>query len=112
MKLRPEIASEEITCNPIFLLQRRMVMPKQECLAEYDSDRECLVHPDTKEPMDDDALLEFGWGFVYWITERVFSTRKDGEDYGEATKHHYGEGRKGIDWRVYCVPCEGELAQN
>lgn len=111
MKPRSEIASEEITSNPIFLLQRRMVIPNQESLADYDSEGECLVHPDTKEPMDDDALLEHGWGFVYYITEKVFSTRKEGGEYGEANKHNLGEGRKGTDWRVYCIPCEGELAQ-
>lgn len=62
MKPRSEIASEEITSNPTFLLQRRRVIPNLECPAEYDSDLETIVHPDTKEELDDDKLLELGWG--------------------------------------------------
>lgn len=111
MKPRSEIASEEITTNPIFLLQRRRVIPNLECPAEYDSDLETTVHPDTKEELDDDKLLKFGWGTITWLTEKVFATREEGEKYGEVHKYNYGEGRKGIDWMVYCVPCKGELAE-
>lgn len=112
-KLRPrsEIVSEEITSNPIFLLQRRRVVPNMECPAEYDSDREIIVHPDTKEELDDDKLLDLGWGTITWLTEKVFVTREEGEEYGEAHKYNCGKGRKGTDWNVYCIPCEGELAQ-
>ena len=111
MRPRSEIVSEESTVNPIFLFQRRRVIPNTESLAEYSSEEECLVHPDTKEPMDDDDLLAHGWGEITWLPANVFATRKEGEDYGEATKHRYGKGRIGEDWRVYCIPCAGELAQ-
>jgi hypothetical protein len=41
-----------------------------------------------------------------WGTERVFLTRKEAEDFGRAHHYNYWAG-----WRVYCVPCEGELAE-
>jgi len=40
-----------------------------------------------------------------WDTERVFYSREEGDDYGRAHEYNY---RKG--WRVYCVPCDGQLA--
>jgi hypothetical protein len=107
MKSRDDIAHEEMTCNPIFLLQKRWVYPNQECLADY-VDGE-LVDPDTKQPLSEDEILERGWGAAVWQTVTVIATREEGEELGERTKYRYGKGRKNIDWQVYCIPCMGEL---
>jgi len=40
-----------------------------------------------------------------WDTERVFFSRAEGEDFGRAHDYNYRTG-----WRVYCVPCDGQLA--
>lgn len=44
--------------------------------------------------------------FEYWITERVFLTREEGEHYGKCRDYNYPDG-----WRVYCVCAEGKLAE-
>jgi len=36
---------------------------------------------------------------------RVFLTRKEADDYGEQNAHNYKK------WSVFCIPCEGNLAQ-
>ena len=41
-----------------------------------------------------------------WITESVFLTREEGEEYGRRTEYRYMH-----DWRVFGVPSEGELAK-
>jgi len=110
-KTREQITKEEITRNPIFLLQRRRVYPYHEAAVEHDSEAECFVLPESREPLTDDQMLELGYGFVVWEVVTVMLTREEAEDFGEKTKHRYGQGRKGVDWMVYCMPCEGELAQ-
>ena len=40
-----------------------------------------------------------------WITESVFLTREEGEEYGRKTEHRHPH------WRVFGVPSEGELAK-
>ncbi|MFZ1795067.1 MAG: hypothetical protein WAU96_16745 [Anaerolineae bacterium] len=39
------------------------------------------------------------------IVHRVFLTRKEADDYGEQNAHNYKK------WSVFCIPCEGNLAQ-
>lgn len=49
----------------------------------------------------------YGWPLVYieWRTETVFLTRQEAEDWARARAYRWNR------WRVYCVPCEGELAR-
>lgn len=108
---RDDIAHEEMTSNPIFLLQKRWVYPNQNCLADYDNDAGEMIDSDTKEIIDDDQLLERGWGTAVWQTVTVFATREEATDFGEKTNYRYGKGRKNIDWQVYCIPCTGELVK-
>lgn len=110
MKTRADTAHEELTKNPIFLLQKRWVYPNQECLADYDDEGD-PIDPDTKEKIGDDELLKKGWGVAIWQVVTVFATRDEAECWGEKTKYRYGKGRKNIDWQVYCIPCAGELVK-
>lgn len=50
---------------------------------------------------------DHGWPMVYveWFVESVFLTRKEAEEYGKAREYRWDK------WRVYCVPCDGELAK-
>jgi hypothetical protein len=110
-KTREQITQEEITKNPIFLLQRRRMYPFHDAPIDIDRDIEGYVDPLNQKHLSDDDLLELGYGFVAWEVVTVLLTREEAEDFGEKTKHHYGKGRKGVDWMVYCMPCEGELAE-
>ena len=49
---------------------------------------------------------DHGWPFVTidWNTESVFLTRDEAEAFAKAKSHRWDK------WRVYCVPCDGELA--
>lgn len=53
------------------------------------------------------AENDHGWPMVYvdWRTESVWLTRDEAEAF--ARRHEY----RWEKWRVYCVPCEGELAK-
>ena len=46
-------------------------------------------------------------GRVSWRTDRVFLDWEEGVKYAEKRSYRYGE--KDKDWRVYGVPCDGEL---
>lgn len=50
---------------------------------------------------------DHGWPFVYvvWLPEGVFLTRDEGENYAKARSYRWEL------WKVYCLPCEGELAR-
>jgi hypothetical protein len=48
-------------------------------------------------------------GYVYWDTIRVFLTENDALNYGISQRHNLGE--YGADWRVYGVPCDGQMAE-
>lgn len=111
MKTRSEIAHEEMTRDPIFLLQVRMVIPNQDCQEDYNYTEESYWNPDTGELFDDDDLLKNGWAAQVWRTISVFLTREEGESFAEQRSYRYGKGRKNIDWMVYCIPCEGDLAK-
>jgi len=45
-----------------------------------------------------------GIAYTEWRTETVFLTRKEAEEWAAACAYRWEL------WRVYCVPCEGELA--
>ena len=111
MKTRSDISHEEATRDPIFLLQERVVIPNQDCVGEYDNEVEAYRDISTDKILDDDDLINNGWAAVMWRTVTVFLTREEGESFAEQTSYRYGRGRKNVDWMVYCVPCEGELAK-
>jgi hypothetical protein len=50
---------------------------------------------------------DHNWPMVYveWLVESAFLTRKEAEEYGKAREYRWDK------WRVYCVPCDGELAK-
>jgi hypothetical protein len=54
-----------------------------------------------------DVQNDNGWPLIYeeWRTVSVFLTRDEATAFAEATKHRYDK------WRVYCIPCDGELAK-
>lgn len=118
MKTRVQIAAEEATRDPIFLFQIREVICTDQSQLEYDSNLEGLIapcHPVYDEDgefrtLTDDELLDMGYATETWRTITVFLTREEGQAYGRRMTHRYGE-RQGKDWRVYCVPCEGELSK-
>lgn len=105
-KTRDDIAHEEATRDPIFLFQMRKVQPNMDCTAEYSEDFESLVHPDNGESMDDYDLVDCGWATISWDTIGVFTTREEGEKFGEVTSYRYGSRGKGVDWKVYCIALE------
>lgn len=108
MKSRIETAREEITQNPIFLLQRRrlVVFPSNEITYEGD----CCYDAVTKVTLSENDLLRRELAVSYWDTVTVFLTREDATEYAEARNYDFG--RKNIDWRVYCIPCNGKLAED
>ena len=54
-------------------------------------------------------MIEAGFGHAWWDTDCVVATREEGDAKGKARPYEYGEQHKG--WRVYCVPCDGDLAR-
>lgn len=111
IKTRLDIAKEEITRDPIFLVQERVVIPIVGCEAEYASDADMYVHPVTGELISEDRLIGFDWAIVVWRTVSVTMTREEGEEVGDQMFPQSGGYRKGIDWMVYCIPCAGSLAE-
>lgn len=119
--------NRDCTADPIYLLQdgRRQWTEIPDGL-EFEDGVLCVVDledvPDWIRPyIDEEGLLnetpEFwrdaesaesstGFPLVYteWRTQRVFLTRPEATDFAEATAYRYEK------WRVYCVPCEGDLA--
>lgn len=45
----------------------------------------------------------------FWHTERVFLTSREANQYGERNRHNFGE--KGKGWRIWGVPCDGQMAE-
>jgi hypothetical protein len=110
---RQEIAREELTRDPIFLFQVRDVYCINGHRVEYDSDLEGFIDPDrpvcdedgNRRALTEDELLEMDCAVIAWRTITVFLTRAEAEDYGKRNSHNY------LCWHVYCVPCEGKLAE-
>lgn len=97
---RPYPAAEA-TRDPIFLLQRRIVL-----LAHTDGYTcdEHTVRELDDEVVSNDELIRRGHAVEYWETESVFFTRAEGEAWAESHAYRWPDG-----YRVYCVPAEGEL---
>lgn len=97
----------ECTDNPIFLFQSKSMVPSFDCaFAHREADVARYEH-ETNLGRDGDELPRTYCSSceVVWRTERVFLTRAEGEAFGKAKHYNYTEG-----WRVYCVPCKGQLA--
>lgn len=115
---RKDQASQEATRDPIFLFQKRIfqwlaVPPGYDLIdgdffslstKEYISDLE--VYYDCKSETHCFGDFDLPYAVVEWHTERVFLTRSEAEAFGKAKDYNYRDG-----WRVYCVPCEGELCE-
>ena len=124
--------NNECTRDPIFLLQ--VAIPQWTQIPDgLESDGESFYVEDIEEV--DEWLLPFlkenedgepevesmdavteaatkqegdhGLPLVYteWRTESVFLTRPEAEKYAQARHYRWWK------WRVFCVPCEGKLAQ-
>lgn len=127
MRPRSEVSSKEATKYPIFLLQSGQVIvlsvPRGYCHdgegfrpspaddTEVCGPPRCEADPDT---LDDDweyltnqELLDMGseTAIRVWNTELVFADRDEAEEYARGRTYNYPDG-----WRVYCVPCKGNLA--
>ncbi|MEO1208557.1 MAG: hypothetical protein AAFX78_03360 [Cyanobacteria bacterium J06638_20] len=110
-----ERAQQECTKKPIFLFQKRVWVAICEPEGYYtDPDGDCFTN-DNGDVLTFKTCLEKGVeGEFYdlcvvreeWITELVFLTREEGEAYAKSREYNYSQG-----WRVYCVPCEGKLAE-
>jgi hypothetical protein len=105
---RLRIGHEELQDNPIFLLQVADVIVTNSNL-EWNSDLQCIIDPITGAELDDDKLMENDWAVKRWRTESVWLTREEAEAWGKRTSYHYGKGRYGIDWMVFCVSAMGDL---
>lgn len=104
MTTRSDIANEELTKDPIFLLQERLIVPTDTDRYEYDSDTEVLKNFDGNIVTLED-MLDNGDATECWNTESVWLTRPEAETHASSKAHHYPHGS-----RVYCVPACGALA--
>jgi len=104
---RKEIARQEATRDPIFLLQRGDVVITDTSNLSYSSDTEEYYDTLTGETLSEEQLLEWGVADITWRTESVWATREEPEAFAEKRSYNYG--KKGKDWMVYCVCAEGEL---
>lgn len=99
---RDIVAYQEATRDPIFLLQKRVIVACERAMKDKDYDSDGM-------PKDsDEKLLAKGKAISYWDTEGVYYSREEAEKTAEAREYAYG--KKGIDWQVYCLCAEGALA--
>lgn len=134
---RKQVAEQEGTRDPIFLLEVSRTEVAQasfdnELYVENDyfkgggvfltpesyNDYEAMDFSDEEaaeefwrncKTMDNEALMNHGLAIQYWDTDSVWLTREEAQQHAEKRSHHYG--KEGIQWRVYCVCAEGELAK-
>jgi hypothetical protein len=114
-KTRDEIAREEATCNPIFLLKQYSYSCGEECKHAFDQMPDGSGEVDPYEPPCDSQSRECPFGDAYEregtrreLTVTVFSTREEGEAFGRSQIHNLGKENDG--WSAYCVPATGALA--
>ena len=92
---------KESTQAPLFLIQRRRFAVNLETTEEWDSDAECFRDADGTALTEEDVVKR-GHGTWEWDTVRVAFTRE------EAERHTAQQAYNG-PFRVYSVPCIGEL---
>ncbi len=98
----------EATESPIFLFQSKSMVPSFDCANAHMLADQARYDQEIALGRDGDELPRTYCSSceVVWRTERVFLTREEGENFGKAKHYNYTEG-----WRVYCVPCAGQLAK-
>lgn len=116
VKTRDEIAREEITRDPIFLLQSGRIVVTDTKTVDWCPGCELYFRSgfidshncgrSLEGALSPSDLVCHGYAEMVWHTQGVFLTREEGEVCGEQKSHHYPDG-----WRVYCVPAEGELVE-
>lgn len=106
--------ADEITRNPIFLLQsRQIIMTGEPKNANFDGEN-WVVNGGTEDDymsLTEDDLIEQECATPYWQTESVWFTRQEAERWAINHSYRFGNGRRGVDWQVYCLCAEGELAE-
>jgi len=115
IKTRSEISKEECTCNPIFLFQKGIVRIYPDMPINYNSELEEIFDLNGN-PLSDDEILDNGFGYIEWMTEHVWATREEAEEWGRTHAYRYRasdgkDGRQGNEWQVFCVPCNGVLSK-
>lgn len=94
------------TANPIFLVQERYRTPSLECAhrhqAAMDADDARDVDPETV-PSNAYRCSECD---IHWRQRGVFLSRSEATAWATRNAHNLG-----AHWRVYTVPCHGELAE-
>jgi hypothetical protein len=101
-----KILSKDCTCDPIFLFQRRRVVWGNHDY-EHDDEGHVWEYPDDESDaveITDKRAIDEGIAYEVWISESVFLTREEGEEWGRNHDYNYPSG-----WRVYCVPAKGDL---
>ena len=115
-KTREEIAREEMTCNPIFLVKRYWYSCPDGCKHEGEESPDGTgIVEDTEYPCDcrsrecpfNDAYEREGSRREHDVA--VFFTREAGLAYGRSQTHNLG--KEGDGWTVLCLPAVGVLAK-
>jgi hypothetical protein len=111
-----ERCSREATRSVIFLLQVRRFVLTGGLPSDMEHDGDGGVRHSTERDEDGDpkqvtlAYLHREYGSEYvieqWNTERVFLSREEADDWAKRRAYRWSDG-----YRVYGVPCEGELAE-
>lgn len=109
MKTRAEIAQEESTADPIFLLQvGRLVITNH--LVESCAHCGAPVAGEAPHECSDglaaaaNLLVDMDMAQITWRTVEVYLNREEAEARGRQVAHRFPLG-----WRVYCVPAGGQL---
>jgi hypothetical protein len=98
--------ADEITRDPIFLLQRRIVQ-YTEMPPGYEYEDGTVYKIDNhEETLDWKEMISRECAVETWYTETVWFTRQEAEGELSARSYRYPEGG-----RVFCVCCEGQLAK-
>lgn len=98
------VRDDDPTRSPLYLLQRRKLVPTWEGLGdlEYDHDRECWIDPTHGDRVDSDGLVSRGVAEWAWHTIGVYFTREECDAYCRRRSYNG-------PFRSYSAPAEGEL---
>lgn len=95
--------ADEITRDPIFLLQRRHLVISDP--AAFDAIEEISEDGDLSRE-EAESLVSRDLAAWSYDTRSVWFTRQEAERAGERRSHNFPHG-----WRVYCVCAEGDLSK-
>ncbi len=111
VKTRVQIANEEITVNPIFILLRGTTNVINPDDWDYNQDTEILTNKYSEKEYNEEEALKNDEAKTEWFPQYVFFTREEAESYVKYKSHHYNYGnpRKNIDYLIYCVPAMRSL---